>query len=294
MMSTAQSIQRFGIHVSIAGGIEKAFPRGEEVGCDTMQVFVKNQKQWKAKPLTDQTISAYKDARKQSKIKPVIAHAGYLINLGSPKNEQWNKSIDAAVDELERCEALDIPQLVIHPGNHMKEGIDAGIKRIANGLNEAHKRTRGFKTQLALETTAGQGTSVGHEVEHLGRIINAVKNPERLTVCLDTCHLFAAGYDITDHDEYEKLINTLAEEVGLNRIKCIHMNDSKTPCGSHVDRHDHIGEGKIGLDGFRRLICDKRLVKVPRILETPQETNESGDDLDKINLKALRKLASSC
>ncbi len=294
MASTAKSRQRFGIHVSIAGGIEKAFARGEETGCDTMQVFVKNQKQWTAKPLTEQTISAYNQARKHSKIEPVIAHAGYLINLGSPKAEQWNKSIDAVVDELERCESLDIQQLVIHPGNHMKEGIDAGIKRIADGLNEAHKRTRGFKTQLALETTAGQGTSVGHEVEHLGRIISTVKAPERLTVCLDTCHLFAAGYDLTDPDEYEKLINKLKKEVGLNRIKCIHVNDSKTPCGSHVDRHDHIGDGKIGLSGFRHLICDKRLAKVPRILETPQETNENGDELDKINLKTLRKLASSC
>jgi len=184
--------------MSVAGGLENAFDAAKLAGCDCLQIFVKNQKRWDAKPLTDDGIRRYKHAQTSTKIEPVVAHASYLINLGSPKDEQWKKSIDAVVDELERCEALGILGLVVHPGAHMGEGVDHGIGRIAAGIDEAHARTKGFGVRILLESTAGQGTSIGHEISQLGAILKRTKQPERIGICLDTCHLFAAGYDLRD------------------------------------------------------------------------------------------------
>lgn len=286
----ATSNQRFGAHMSVAGGLENGFAEAKRVGCDCLQIFVKNQKQWNAKPLTDDLIKRYKDAEAESGIKPVVAHSSYLINLGSPKAEQFEKSVNALVDELERCEALGVSGLVLHPGAHMGEGVDAGIKRISRGIDQAHKRTKGFKTRILLESTAGQGTAIGHQISELGAILESIKAPERVGICLDTCHLFAAGYDLRDEGEYDKMVAKLKKYVGLKRIECIHTNDSKGDCGSHLDRHEHIGKGKIGLAGFRNLLNDNRLAHAMRILETPKGVDGRNADYDKINLGKLRRL----
>ena len=288
-----RGIQRFGSHLSVAGGLENAFTQAVKVGCDCLQIFVKNQRQWQAKPLTDDAIRRFRTARRTTGITPVIAHASYLVNLASPDRALHTRSVGAVIDELNRCEALGVMGLVVHPGAHMGEGVDAGIRRIAGGLDTVHDATRGFTTRVLLETTAGQGSSIGCAIEHLGAIVGAVADASRLGVCLDTCHLFAAGYDLRRPDAYDRTINLLRRQVTLRRIKCIHVNDSKGTCGSRIDRHAHIGAGKIGLSGFRNLLNDKRLVRVPRILETPKGTNARGTEYDVINLRKLRRLINT-
>ncbi len=279
--------------MSVAGGIHNAFSSGMEAGCDCLQIFVKNQRQWSAPPLVDEAIEAYKAAERETGLTPVIAHATYLANLASPVAATHRRSVDALVDEMERCARLGVPYLVLHPGAHMGEGVAAGIERIATGLDQVHARTEAKATQFLLETTAGQGSSIGCEIEHLGRIMQSVKAPGRLGVCVDTCHVFAAGYDIRTADGYGHLTAELERYVGLKRIKCIHVNDSQRPCGSRVDRHDAIGKGKIGKAGFRHLVNDARLAGVPRVLETPKGTDGRGTDLDRVNLKRLRALVES-
>jgi len=290
MANTQPSVQRFGAHMSVAGGLHLAFDIAAAAGCDCLQIFVKNQRQWTARPLSDDDIRAYRRAARATGIRPVIAHASYLINLASPQTEQWQRSIAAVVDELQRCAALAIRGLVVHPGAHMGAGVDAGIARIAAGLDEVHRRAAGLKTRVLLETTAGQGSSIGGEIAHLGRIISRVAEPERLGVCLDTCHLFAAGYNLRDPEACAGMLDLLQRHVGLRRVACIHVNDSKGACGSRLDRHEHIGKGRLGLPGFRNLLTDPRLVRVPRILETPKGTTARGTDLDVLNLRRLRRL----
>jgi deoxyribonuclease-4 len=285
--------QRFGAHLSVAGGLENAFDAGRRTGCDCLQIFVKNQRQWSAKPLTDEQISAYKAAERRTGLSPVVAHASYLLNLASPLAANRKRSSLALIDELTRCEALGVSGLVLHPGAHMGDGVDEGIRRIAESIGQVHKATPGFAVRILLETTAGQGSAIGHEISHLGRIIDAVKQPERLMVCLDTCHLFAAGYDLRDEDAYGRMVDELAECIGLQRIACIHTNDSKMPCGSRVDRHEHITKGEIGKKGFANLLNDPRLAHAPRILETPKGADGRGTDLDKVNLARLRRLINA-
>ena len=290
MASNKAAKHKFGSHLSVAGGFENAFHEGVEIGCDCLQIFVKNQRQWKAKPIADEQIAAFKQAAKETGIGPVVAHASYLLNLASPEAENRDKSVKALVDELERCEALGVVGLVIHPGAHMKGGEDKGIKRISASLNKAHAATKGIACRVLLESTAGQGTTIGHEVEHLGRIIDGVKAAERLGVCLDTCHLFAAGYDIRDADAYESMIQAMDTSFGIDRIACIHMNDSKHELGSRRDRHEHIGEGCIGRKGFVNVVNDARLVGVPMILETEKGDDDKGRPYDKVNLNKLRRM----
>jgi deoxyribonuclease-4 len=268
--------QKFGSHLSVAGGFHNAFEEAVRVGCECLQIFVKNQKQWSAKPLTDDVIRDYRRVQRATGIRPVVAHASYLINLASPDNALWNRSINAVVDELERCEALGVRGLVLHPGAHMGEGVEAGVIRIAHALEAIHQRTAGFRAKILLETTAGQGTCVGHEIEHLGDILRQTGEPGRLGVCLDTCHLFAAGYDLRKPEAYNRTVAALRRQVTLGRIKCIHVNDSKGACGSRIDRHAHIGQGKIGVAGFRNLLNDARFARVPKILETPKGEDERG------------------
>ncbi|MCG8403564.1 MAG: deoxyribonuclease IV [Phycisphaerales bacterium] len=289
-MASSQQKQRFGAHMSVAGGLENAFHAGKEVGCDCLQIFVKNQRQWKARPLTDEQVAAYKEAERETGLHPVVAHASYLLNLASPEAASREKSSNALIDELTRCEALGVSGLVFHPGAHMGDGVDKGIRRIIKALDDVLGRTKGFTTNVLLETTAGQGSSIGHEIEHLGRIIAGVKDAERLMVCLDTCHLFAAGHDLRNANLYAKMVDELDTIVGLDRIRCIHTNDSKNDCGSRVDRHEHVTKGKIGKDGFIHLVNDPRLAGVPRILETPKGKDGRGVDYDKVNLRRLREL----
>lgn len=287
-MSKSNMQQRFGAHMSIAGGLHLAFELAHAAGCDCLQIFVKNQRQWVAKPLDDASISAFSGAWKQSQITPIVAHATYLINLGAPDGENRQKSIRATIDELERCEALGLLGLVLHPGAHLGAGVDEGIRRIAAGLDEIHKATSGFKTKVLLENTAGQGSTIGSKPAELRGIIDGVKAPERLGACIDTCHLFAAGYDLRDAGKYDEMMGELDSTIGLNRIACLHVNDSKAGCGSRLDRHEHIGEGQIGQAGFVRLLNDKRLAHIPRILETDKGDDGRSVELDMKNLATLR------
>ena len=285
---TANLEPLIGAHESIAGGIHTAFERAEQVGCATLQVFTKNSNQWHAKPLTGEDVASYKTIASKSNIHPVVAHDSYLINLCAGNPELLKKSCVAFVDELRRCELLGIPYLNFHPGAHTGQGEEEGIKKIIESLNWAHEETKGFSVLSVLETTAGQGSAIGYRFGHLRQIIDGVDKPERMAVCIDTCHIFAAGYDIGTEKGYDATMKEFDAIIGLKRLAAIHANDSKKPLGSRVDRHEHIGKGAIGKLGFRFLMQDKRLAKVPKILETPK-----GEDLkeDVMNLKVLRELA---
>lgn len=289
-MKPSKVAQKFGAHLSVAGGLHLAFDEAEQIGCDCLQIFVKNQRQWVARPLTDEQVRLFKDAQRKSGVSPVVAHASYLLNLASPEKANRDKSRDALIDELQRCEALGIEDLIIHPGAHMGSGIEAGIAAIADSLDQVHAATAGFTCRVLLESTAGQGTTIGHEICQLGEIIKQVRQSERLGVCIDTCHVFAAGYDIRDRDDYERLLDEIKRHVDIDRVKCIHTNDSKGDCGSRLDRHEHITKGKIGKAGFVNILNDPRLAHVPRILETPKGTDGRGVNLDRVNINRMKKL----
>ena len=277
-----------GAHMSIAGGAFNAFARGESVGCETIQIFTKSSNQWKAKELTDEDLEKYHDEQKRTKISPVIAHDSYLINLGSPDPALIKKSREAFLIEMERCEMLKIPYLVTHPGSHLNNGEEWGVTRIADSLSWLHQKTDSFKIRIALETTAGQGSNLGYKFEQIASMIEQAGQPERLAVCLDTCHIFAAGYDITTEEAYKQTISEFDRIIGLDRLAVIHFNDAKKGLGSRIDRHEHIGKGEIGKKAFGFFMRDKRFSKIPKLLETPK-----GDDgeMDKVNLGILRKLA---
>ena len=276
-----------GAHMSTSGGISTAFDRGASIGCTTMQVFVKNNNQWRAKPFTDDDIESYKTAAVKSRIAPVFAHAAYLINLCAASPTILQKSRDAMVDELERCNALGIKGLIFHPGAHLGKGEQEGINAIAESLNIIHERAPGIESLTVLETTAGQGTAVGYRFEHLRSIIDQVDEAARLAVCMDTCHVFAAGYDISNKRGWEETIEEFDNLVGLDRLVAVHTNDSKKELGSHVDRHEHIGKGMIGIEGFTLLMNDPRFENIPKILETPKE-EDMREDIE--NMDILRSL----
>ena len=278
-----------GAHQSIAGGVEKSLARGEEVGCDTVQIFVKTPNRWVSRPLAEENITAFREAVAETGIWPVFAHSLYLINMATPDDALWHKSLDALVDDLERCEQLGLPGLVIHPGSHMGSGEEAGIARIAAALDVVHARLPGYDVQVWLEVTAGQGAHLGYTFAQLGAMIDEVKESERLGVCFDTAHAFAAGYELRTRDGYEATWREFDEALGLDRLKAIHLNDSKKELGSRVDRHEHIGKGLLGLEPFRFLLNDPRFRGIPMALET-----EKSKDLaeDKENLAVLRSLVS--
>ena len=277
----------FGAHMSIAGGMHHAFEEGEAVGCEAMQVFTKSSNLWKTKVLTDEDLLLWREAWSRSRSWPVVAHDSYLINLASPDEPLWRKSLDAFHHEVERCDALGIPSLIMHPGAHMGAGEEAGLGRIARAFNEVWRRSPRSRTRVLIETTAGMGTHLGWRFEHLRGILERVKAPERLGVCLDTCHVFAAGYDFRTEAGYDAVMREFDRVVGLDRLRCFHMNDSKRELGSRVDRHEHIGKGHIGREGFRRLVSDRRFRGLPMILETPKEGG-----MDVRNLRLLRRLAA--
>lgn len=279
---------RLGAHMSIAGGVSNALTRGASIGCTTIQLFTKNNMQWKASKLADSEVDAFRTRRRSTGIDPVVAHASYLLNMASPENDLFLKSVEAAQLELERCERLGIDYFVVHPGAHMASPREAGLRRVAEALNLLHERTPGYRVQICLETSAGQGTCVGHRFEELTEIVRGVVEPERLGVCVDTCHIFAAGYDISTRSGYEETVESLARTVGLDRIKVFHVNDSKKGLGSRVDRHEHIGQGRLGLEPFRFLLNDARFAAVPKLLETPKDEKTLAED--KENLTTLRAL----
>ncbi|MCZ6776362.1 MAG: deoxyribonuclease IV [Ignavibacteria bacterium] len=277
-----------GAHMSISGGVYTAFERGTNIGCTTMQVFTKNNNQWKGKPLTDEDIENYKMAEVKARIAPVVAHAAYLINLCATNQTILVNSRNAMVDELKRCEALGIRGLIFHPGSHMGAGEKEGVKRIAESINIAHGKTKNFRVFTTLETTAGQGSTLGYRFEQLRQIIDLVEGKERMAVCLDTCHLFAAGYNIRTEHGWKETMKQFDELIGLQHVLAIHMNDSKREFGSRVDRHEHIGKGQIGKTGFQTVMNDPRFHHIPKILETPK-----GEDMheDVENMRLLRLMA---
>lgn len=276
-----------GAHMSIAGGVHNCFDHGEHFKCTTIQIFTKNASQWRAKPLTDTEIDKFKERQKQTKISPVVAHDSYLINLGSNDKALLQKSKEAFLVEIERCELLGIPYLVMHPGSHTGAGEEIGLKTIADSLSWLHHKSPETKVMICLETTAGQGTNLGYRFEQIADIIELSDSPERLGVCLDTCHIFAAGYDIRTERAYKKTMREFNSVIGLKRLKVIHFNDCKKELGSRVDRHAHIGKGFIGVEPFGFFMNDRRLAKIPKILETPKGDDGSADDR---NLAILRNL----
>ena len=281
-----------GAHMSIAGGYYRAVERARECGCDCVQLFTKNNNQWRAKVLTAEDVAAFRAALKQHGIANPIAHDSYLINLASPDDVLWKKSIDSFVQELLRAKALGLAYLVTHPGAFTCSSEDAGLARVVAALDEAHAQTPRLKVRTLLETIAGQGSCLGWRFEHLAAIMDRVKNPQRLGVCVDTCHVFAAGYGLSTPKEYRATIKALRQTVGLDQVKAFHVNDSKSPRGSRVDRHAHIGAGQIGLEGFRLLVNDRRFRNTPMYLETRKQQID-GEEMDVVNLRTLRSLIAN-
>ena len=279
-----------GAHMSIAGGYYKSVNIAEAAGCDCVQLFTKSNKQWRAKPMTDKDVDLFQSALKTHKIKHCLSHASYLINLASPKEEGLTKSRDALVIELERADMLGIPYVVFHPGSFLKSDEAAGLKAIIESLDEVHQRTEELDAILLLENVAGQGTNLGWKFEQLQTMIEGVKAPNRVGVCIDTCHAFAAGYAMGSRGEYEATIEEMESTFGIDKIKAFHLNDSKKPFGSRRDRHEHIGQGEMGLEPFRNLLNDARFQGLPMYLETPKGENEDGEDFDVMNLATLRGL----
>jgi deoxyribonuclease IV len=279
-----------GAHMSIAGGATMAIERARSIGCTAMQMFVKNNMQWFARPLTREEAKTFLDHRQRSELLSIFAHANYLINLAATNGQFHANSIRSLSEELVRTHQLELPFLVLHPGAHLGAGEEAGLEKIVDSIDRVLSGLPKIKTRIALETTAGQGSCLGNKFEHLAYIIGRVREPERLCVCLDTAHVFASGYEIVTDASIRKTFREFDRVVGLDRLAAIHLNDSKTACGSRVDRHEHIGKGKIGLPVFRFIMGDRRFRKIPKVLETPK-----GKDLreDVINLKTLRRLMTA-
>lgn len=276
-----------GAHTSIAGGVDRAVLRGQQIGCETIQLFTKNTHRWAASPLKDETIENWYRNLQETGIAPVVAHDSYLINLASPDDALWQKSLDAFVIEMARCEVLSIPYLVMHPGSHTGSGEKAGLRRIATALDRALGRVPGARVTVLLETTAGQGTNLGYRFEHLARIMELAAVGDRLGVCFDTCHVLAAGYEIRTPEGYAETFRQFDQMIGLERLEVFHVNDSKHDLGSRVDRHEHIGRGYIGLEGFRLLMNDARFYRHPLLLETPK-SQDMHEDVE--NMATLRSL----
>jgi deoxyribonuclease-4 len=306
----------FGAHCSISGGFHNALLEAQKLGCKTVQLFVsqprqwpvsavpaektalrsgkfltKNSNQWKARELTDEEVALFRRTLKKARLRFPTAHDSYLINLASAEKDLYRQSLEAFVIELQRAERLGLRYLVTHPGAHMNHGEEAGLARVAGALDEVHRRCPGYKVRILLETTAGQGSSLGHRFEQLARILELVKEPGRLGVCLDTCHVFAAGYPLAPAKEYQATMHQFDRVIGLSRLRAFHLNDSLKPFGSRVDRHAHIGRGQLGLEPFRLLVNDRRFRNRPMILETAKEEGDC-KEMDSVNLATLRGLVN--
>ena len=277
----------FGAHMSTGGGCWKALQRGIGIGCDVVQMFVKNNMQWFGKPHAVEDLKHYANELASNKLKAVFGHTGYLINLGAPPSDNRDKSLKSLIQEIEFATTLGLPFLVLHPGAHLGAGEEAGLKNIVAGLNEVLQTTKTSPVRIALENTVGQGTCLGCEIRHIGAIFDSVKKPERLAVCLDTAHFFAAGYDIRTAKGWNSAIGEVDTLIGVKQIVAFHLNDSKTELGSRVDRHAGIGQGKIGRDAFRHIVNDERFKNHPGCLETPK-SEDLHEDVD--NLEILRSL----
>ena len=308
---------QFGSHVSVAGGLHRGIERALEVGCDCLQVFTKNNNRWAAKPLEEAAVDAWRKAFQASDLKHPIAHASYLINLAAPDDKLFAKSVDALVDELQRATRLGLEGVVVHPGAYTTSCEADGLKRIVDGATEVLQRLAGPDAvdraelpadapgcRLLLENTAGQGSCLGHSVDHLAELVQQISSQvdglggrpsaDQLGVCLDTCHAFAAGVDWNDPDALVAYRTRLQDELPVGSVRALHLNDSKKPLGSRVDRHEHIGRGAIGEAGFVRILTDEFFAEIPGYLETEKGVDEaSGNDWDVVNLSVLRRLAAA-
>ena len=277
--------------MSIAGGYYKAVEAAAALGMDCVQIFTKNNNQWRAKPLAQDDVRRFQEALSETGIRSPCAHSSYLINLGSPDPALWQKSLDAFVIELERAEALGLDGLVIHPGSFTSSSEEHGLQNIVTAIDAAGRKSEGQRVEIWLETTAGQGTNLGWRFEHLGWILDNAADSSRLGVCVDTCHIFAAGYPLKKPADYAKTMSELNARVGLDRVRAFHLNDSKRELGSRVDRHEHIGSGKLGREPFRHVVNDPEFAALPMYLETPKGTREpDGKAWDAINLAKLRRM----
>jgi deoxyribonuclease-4 len=273
--------------MSIGGGVHTAIERASSIKCTAMQIFVKNNMQWFARPLRREEIRAFLEHQQRGELLSVFAHANYLINLAATNPQFHANSMRALAEELIRADQLQLPFLVLHPGAHLGAGEEAGLNTIVAAIDKVFRGIRKVKTRIALETTAGQGSCLGHTFEQIAYIINNVREPERLCVCLDTAHVFAAGYDIGTETAIRKMFAQFDRAIGLKRLAALHLNDSKTARGSRVDRHEHIGKGRIGLEAFRFIMRDRRFRKIPKVLETPKQ-KDLAEDVK--NLQTLRGL----
>ena len=290
LITDHQSRLLLGAHMSIRGGVGMAIERARSIGCTAMQIFVKNNMQWFARPLRPEEIRDFLGHVQRGELSWIFAHANYLINLAATNPQFHGNSIRALSEELIRANQLELPFLVVHPGAHLGAGEEAGLEKIAESIDRVLVGVPKIKTRIALETTAGQGSCLGNKFEQLAYIINRVRERERLCVCLDTAHVFAAGYDIGSEASMKKTLREFDRVVGRDRLVAIHLNDSKTARGSRVDRHEHIGKGRIGMGAFHFIMRNRRFRKIPKVLETPKR-----EDLreDVMNLKTLRRLAEA-
>jgi deoxyribonuclease-4 len=280
-----------GAHLSISGGCDRAVEEAARLKMDCVQIFTKNNNQWRAKPLTEDDADRFREALQRTGIGHPCAHDSYLINLASPRDELWQKSLDAFVIELERAELLGLAGVVMHPGSYVESTPEEGLNRIVTALDRTLERTAEQAVEIWLETTAGQGTNLGWRFEHLRTILDEVADAGRLGVCLDTCHVFAAGYALGTAEDYRATMEEFDRVIGIDRLRAFHLNDSKRGFGSRVDRHEHIGEGELGFEPFRFLLNDPRFAGVPMYLETPKR--KDGKEMDRINLRRLRRLITS-
>ena len=280
-----------GSHMSIAGGLYRAVERAADLGCDIVQIFTKNNNQWAAKPIAESDCSLFKAALTRTGVSRPLAHASYLINLASPKEELWQKSIDSMVIEWQRAELLGLDGVVMHPGAFVESTPEAGLERIAKAIREIHDRVAPKSAWLLLENTAGQGSNLGWNMEQLGWLLERTGDALQVGVCLDTCHAHAAGYDFSTADGFKSWDKDAKKHNVLGAIRALHLNDSKKGCGSRVDRHEHIGLGTIGLEGFERVLRHKTLKTLPMYLETEKGMNDDDEEWDAINMQVLRKLA---
>lgn len=280
----------FGSHLSISGGLHNALIDAQRLGLDCVQIFTKNQRQWACPPLPPEAVQQWESHKKSTGITQVVSHDTYLVNLASSDEAMRRKSMGVFRHEIQRCQELSIPWLVSHPGAHMGAGEEAGLKRVIDALDAIHKELPGYKTLTCIEITAGQGTSLGWRIEHLAAICQGVADPKRVGVCIDTAHSLEAGYDLTSAAGAKAFIQELDDKLGLTRVKVLHLNDSKTPRGSRVDRHQHIGQGHVALEAFEVVVNQKQFRDIPKIMETPKETAPDGREWDSINVELLRSL----
>ena len=281
-----------GAHVSIAGGVALAPDRGRALGCGAIQIFVRNQRQWKAPPLRPADARAFRAARRRAQLRHAFAHGSYLVNLACPDPAGWRQAVATFTEELQRSAALGLDALIVHPGSHLGSGVERGLDAVARAVEEALARTRGTSVRVALENTAGAGRVVGRTFAELGGVLERLGHPERVGICIDTCHLFAAGYDIRTPAGYERAMAECVEIIGAGRVLAFHLNDATAALGSGLDRHEHIGHGFLGLRPFRLLLNDSRFTAVPKVLETPKDPEPAADLRNLATLRRLRRRVS--